>query len=73
MMSTADIQNARCPKCKKPYFYYGAGDLTAPPQMCQCYVFPVYPPPVQPQGWECPRCHTIHAPSVKRCDCQEPQ
>ena len=21
-------------------------------------------------GWECPRCHKIHAPSVKECDCK---
>lgn len=22
------------------------------------------------QGWECPRCGVIHAPSVRVCDCQ---
>lgn len=22
------------------------------------------------QGWECPRCHTIHAPFVPRCGCK---
>lgn len=21
------------------------------------------------QGWECPRCKTIHAPHVNKCDC----
>ena len=24
---------------------------------------------VHGQGWECPRCHTIHAPTVSRCLC----
>ena len=24
-----------------------------------------------PKGWECPRCHQIHAPSVLRCTCAE--
>lgn len=23
-------------------------------------------------GWECPRCRTIHAPWVSRCDCPAP-
>lgn len=23
-----------------------------------------------PRGWECPRCHTVHAPSVKQCGCE---
>jgi hypothetical protein len=22
------------------------------------------------QGWECPRCHTVHAPWKPDCDCQ---
>lgn len=22
-----------------------------------------------PQGWECPRCHRINAPTEKRCEC----
>jgi len=25
-------------------------------------------PPVA-LGWECPRCHVVHAPSVLRCEC----
>ena len=74
-MSTADIQNARCPVCRKPYFYAGAMDLTAPPQTCQCYALPnymyTYPPTKIATGWQCPRCAKIHAPSVKRCTCLE--
>ena len=23
-------------------------------------------------GWECPRCHAIHSPDVKRCFCVPP-
>ena len=22
-----------------------------------------------PQGWECPRCHKVNAPSMKQCSC----
>lgn len=21
------------------------------------------------EGWECPRCHTVNAPSKEKCDC----
>ena len=28
--------------------------------------------PTIPQGWECPRCHAIHSPDVKRCFCVPP-
>ena len=28
--------------------------------------------PVQ-TGWECPRCHAIHSPDVKRCFCVPPR
>lgn len=28
-------------------------------------------PPVIAQGWECPRCHTINAPHMNKCECQE--
>lgn len=24
------------------------------------------------RGWECPRCHVVHAPSVLRCECPSP-
>jgi len=24
------------------------------------------------QGWECPRCHKIHSPFVRECDCIPP-
>lgn len=30
-------------------------------------------PPQHPQaimGWECPRCHAVHAPSVLSCSCE---
>lgn len=33
-----------------------------------CPVLPT-PPPVAPQGWECPRCHAVNAPSVTQCGC----
>ena len=26
-----------------------------------------------PYGWECPRCHTIYAPSVPSCTCARPE
>lgn len=25
---------------------------------------------VVPKPWECPRCHTINAPTVERCTCK---
>lgn len=25
------------------------------------------------QGWECPKCHTIYAPTVSSCDCKKQQ
>ena len=28
--------------------------------------------PPQMQGWECPRCRTIHSPFVLECGCQPP-
>lgn len=28
--------------------------------------------PITASGWICPRCQTVHAPSVKRCDCPAP-
>lgn len=30
------------------------------------------PPIKNPVGWECPRCHAIHAPHVSRCNCPVP-
>jgi hypothetical protein len=40
-------------------------------------VVPAPPPPVQPPvnpligcGWECPRCKSINAPYVTKCDCK---
>ncbi len=30
------------------------------------------PLPAAGLGWECPRCHAIHAPWVAGCDCQPP-
>jgi len=33
----------------------------------------IHPPkretPADPIGWKCPRCQTIHAPHIARCDC----
>lgn len=34
---------------------------------CNIYVTNNPAPPMQ--GWECPRCHRIHAPWVASCDC----
>lgn len=25
-----------------------------------------------PQGWQCPECKTVYAPSVDRCECAKP-
>lgn len=38
--------------------------VTTPIAVPTCW--PVMPTPV-PQGWECPKCHHIYAPSVHEC------
>jgi len=50
------------------------------PRYIEPYVPLIYPEPYYPmevhvpqpiaQGWECPRCHRINAPSVKQCTCE---
>ena len=55
--STAN-SGPRCPQC-------GVVALTTIDGLCRrCYAaqFPA-------QGWECPRCRVIHAPSVESCKC----
>ena len=37
-------------------------------------IHPTFVPPIQYSsvGWLCPRCGTIHAPHVEKCDCPPP-
>lgn len=32
-----------------------------------------YQPPPIPQGWQCPLCRTVYAPSVTMCKCDVPK
>ena len=46
---------------------------------CSTYISPdpfVYPfvngePLYKPQGWQCPACRMVYAPSVTECDCEK--
>lgn len=35
------------------------------------YYSPVYIAPIGPNGWICPRCGRVNAPSITQCNCKE--
>ncbi len=60
-----------CPYCLKPY--YDAHNLTVAQETCTCHALRILPTePTQLYGWECLRCHLIHAPFILSCNCSPP-
>jgi len=63
-----------CGRCGKPKQYIGDYWGQDPPPWCTC-------PPIEQwssgqfkrQGWECPKCNRVYAPSVDECEhCRPP-
>ena len=63
-----------CPECGKPYYYIGDPIWNMADLICDCgrgpgMFLPKNEYDLPSFGWECPRCHKIHAPWIAHCDC----
>ena len=58
----------KCPTCHVTFAGWDtAGDGTSLQHLRECALMNA--PAPQP-GWMCPRCHTVHAPFVRACECR---